>query len=165
MHVDSEFTVGIHILACYGILADSGITSKELGLSIGCNAAIVRKVMAKLNRAGLLKSGMGRAQTVLGRPAESITLKDVLIATEEESGGDVFNMYPAVERCPLSRDLRKVLTPHFQSAFDAMLEELSHVTIADIMSEFPTDKSEYPIYVLKQQESNRRESVEANYGN
>jgi hypothetical protein len=46
-----------------------------------------------------------------------------------------------------------------------MLEELSHVTIADIMSEFPTDKSEYPIYVLKQQESNRRESAGVNYGN
>lgn len=165
MHVDSEFTVGIHILACYGILADSGITSRELGLSIGCNSAIVRKVMAKLNRAGLLKSGMGRAQTVLGRPAESITLKDVLIATEEESASDVFNMYPAVEKCPLSRDLRKVLIPYFQSAFDAMLGELSHVTIADIMSEFPKDKSEYPIYVLKQQELNRRDNDEVNHEN
>jgi len=156
MHVDSEFTVGIHILTCYGILADSGITSRELGLSIGCNAVIVRKVMANLSRAGLLKPGMGRAQTTLGRPAESITLKDVLLATEEESAGDVFNMYPAVEKCPLSRDLRKVLAPHFQSAFDAMLEELSHATIADIMSEFPEDKNAYPIYVLKQQEANDR---------
>ncbi len=160
MHVDSEFTVGIHILTCYGILADSGITSKELGLSIGCNAAIVRKVMAKLNRAGLLKSGMGRAQTALGRPAEDITLKDVLVATEEESASDVFSIYPVVEKCPLSRDLRRVLAPHFQSAFDAMLEDLSHVTIADIMSEFPEDKNEYPIYVLKQQEIGRRDAVE-----
>ncbi|MBE6520871.1 MAG: Rrf2 family transcriptional regulator [Thermoplasmata archaeon] len=161
MHVDSEFTVGIHILACYGILADSGITSKELGLSIGCNAVIVRKVMAKLNKAGLLKTGMGRAQTALGRPAESITLKDVLLATEEESASDVFSMYPAVAKCPLSRDMRRVLAPHFQSAFDAMLEDLSHVTMADIISEFPKDKNAYPIYVLKQQELGGRERQSA----
>ena len=46
-----------------------------------------------------------------------------------------------------------------------MLGELSHVAIADIMSEFPKDKSECPIYVLKQQESNRRENDEANHEN
>ncbi len=144
MRVDSEFTVGIHTLLMYGFFDKDRITSGMVARSIGCNPVIVRKVFGKLSKAGLLKTGMGGARTVLARPAEEITLKDVFLATEEEDAEAAFSMYPANLRCPIGKEIHGLLRSRFRSAMDSMLEDLSRTTLADLVAELPQDKRRLP---------------------
>ncbi len=144
MRVDSEFTVGIHALLVYGFFDEDRITSDTVARSIGCNPVIVRKVFSKLSKAGLLRTGMGGARTVLAKPAEEISLKDVFLATEEEDAEAAFSMYPANLRCPIGKEIHGILSSRFRSAMDAMLEDLSRTTLADLIGELPPEKRRLP---------------------
>ena len=144
MHVDSEFTVGVHILLLYAYIEDDRITSGTAARSIGCNPVIVRKVFSKLSKAGLLRPGKGNARTELARPAGEITLEDVFLATQEESVEEAFNMYPANPMCPVGSEIHELLHGRFESAMDAMLNDLSRTTVADLASELPADRNRLP---------------------
>ena len=144
MHVDSEFTVGVHILLLYAYIKEDRITSEIAARSIGCNPVIVRKVFSKLSKAGLLKPGKGNARTVLARPAKNITLKDVFLATQEETVEETFNMYPTNPNCPVGSEIHELLYGRFDSAMNAMLKDLSKTTIAKLASELPADRCRLP---------------------
>lgn len=144
MHVDSEFTVGVHILLLYAYIEEDKITSEIVSRSIGCNPVIVRKVFSKLSQADLLRPGRGNARTTLARPADEITLEDVFLATQEESVEEAFNMYPTNPKCPVGSEIHELLHGRFESAMDAMLKDLSKTTIADLASELPAGKNRLP---------------------
>ncbi len=144
MHVDSEFTVGIHTLLVYAFFTEDKITSEAVARSIGCNPVIVRKVFSKLSRAGLLSTGMGNAWTRLAKPADQITLRDVFIATQGEGVEDTFNMYPANLNCPIGSEIHGLLFKRFSSAMESMKDDLAKTTIADLASELPQDRNRLP---------------------
>ncbi len=144
MHVDSEFTVGVHILLLYAYIEEDKITSEIAAKSIGCNPVIVRKVFSKLSKAGLLRPGKGNARTVLARPAKDITLKDIFLATQEETVEETFNMYPTNPGCPVGSEIHDILYGRFNSAMNAMLKDLSKTTIAKLTSELPADRNRLP---------------------
>lgn len=144
MHVDSQFTVGIHTLMVVGFFEDDKITSEKIARSIGCNPVIVRKVSAKLAKAGLLVPGKGRAKTVLGKSPGKITLYDIFKATQEQEADDIFNMYPANLNCPVGKEIHDILSSRFESAVKAMGRDLSETTLSDLISELPADKKRLP---------------------
>lgn len=142
MRIGYQYTVGIHILLMVTFLKEDKITSEKVATSIGCNPVIVRNVFSKLSKAGLLRPGMGKARTELGRPADRITLYDVFIATEDAE--KVFRMYPVNIRCPVGSKMHDLLSFRFESAKNAMMAELSKTTIADLASELPSKKNCLP---------------------
>ena len=111
MHIGSQYTVGIHILLVVAFFNEDRITSKIAAISIGCNPVIVRNVFTKLSGAGLLKPGMGKARTELGRPAEDITLYDVFAAVDGDDTDEIFRMYPVNARCPVGGEMHDLLVP------------------------------------------------------
>jgi len=144
MRIGYQYTVGIHILLMVAFLKEDKITSEKVATSIECNPVIVRKVFSKLSKAGLLRPGMGRARTELGRPADRITLYDIFVATETENAEKVFRMYPVNTRCPVGGKIHDLLSFRFESAKNAMMTELSKTTIADLASELPPEKNRLP---------------------
>jgi len=148
MHVDSQFTVGIHTLLIYGYFTEDKITSAMVSRSIGCNPVIVRNVFTKLSKAGLLIPGKGNARTRLGRPAEEMTLYDVFMATQDDDVDSIFSMYPANLGCPVGKEIHGILASRFESAMDAMKADLSKTTISDLVKELPPDRNRLPPELL-----------------
>lgn len=148
MRIDSHFTVGIHTLLVIGFFKEDKITSGMVARSIGCNPVIVRNVFLKLSAAGLLCPGKGNARTVLGRPPEDITLRDIFEATQDGDPETVFSMYPVNERCPVGSEVHDILHSRFDSALNAMMEDMSRTTLADLISELPADKAKLPEALL-----------------
>ncbi len=144
MHIDSQFTVGIHTLMAVGFFEEDKMTSEKVARSIGCNPVIVRNVFSKLSKAGLLRPGMGNARTVLNRPADSITLLDVFKATQEEDIDGIFSMYPANLRCPIGGEIHEILSSRFTDAYRAMLDSFARTTIANLISELPSERNRLP---------------------
>ena len=144
MHIGSQYTVGIHTLMLVEFFKDERITSEIAAASIGCNPVIVRNVFSKLSKAGLLRPGRGKAKTALGRPACEITMYDVFTATERCETDEIFSMYPANQNCPIGSELHNILESRFESAVEAMLNDMKRTTIADLVSELPPDKRVFP---------------------
>ena len=144
LHIDSTFTVGIHTLLVVAFFKDDKITSEKVAISIGCNPVIVRNVFGMLSKAGLLRPGMGKARTVLGRSAEEITLLDVFDATQNDDVDDIFSMYPTNPYCPVGSEIHGMLSSRFSDAMDAMRNDLSRTTIADLITELPEEKRILP---------------------
>jgi DNA-binding IscR family transcriptional regulator len=144
MRIGSQYTVGIHTLLVVAFFNEDKITSEIMAISIGCNPVIVRNVFTKLSRAGLLKPGMGKARTELGRPAEEITLYDVFAAVDADDTDEIFRMYPVNTRCPVGGEMHDLLSSRFDSAVGAMMDQLSKTTIADLVSELPQEKRRLP---------------------
>ena len=117
--------------------------------SIGCNPVIVRNVFTKLSKASLLKPGMGKARTRLGRPADKITLYDVFAAVDADDADGIFRMYTANTHCPVGNEIHDLLSSRFDIAIRSMMNQLSKTTIADLVSELPQEKRCLP-EVLRQ---------------
>lgn len=83
MKYSHKLSDGVHILAYVDICADGDLSSAAIASSIESNPSLVRRLMARLVKAGLLKSQPGAVAPVLGRPAAAISLLDVYHAVED----------------------------------------------------------------------------------
>ena len=56
----------------------------------------------------------------------------------------MFKMYDANPSCPVGKDIHNILLSRFESARDAMLDDMSKTTIADLVAELPPEKNRLP---------------------
>ena len=108
----------------------------EIAKAYGVSELFLFKILQPLNKAGLVETVRGRNGGVrLGRPAEKITLFDVVKVTEDsfamaecfEDDGDV--ECPLIDSCGLNSALRKAL--------NAFFDVLSEYTIGDLVKARP----------------------------
>lgn len=108
----------------------------EIAKAYGVSELFLFKILQPLNKAGLVETVRGRNGGVrLGRPAEKITLFDVVKVTEDsfamaecfEDDGDV--ECPLIDSCGLNSALRKAL--------NAFFDVLSEYTIDDLVKARP----------------------------
>lgn len=108
----------------------------EIARAYGVSELFLFKILQPLNKAGLVETVRGRNGGVrLGRPADKITLFDVVRVTEDsfamaecfEDDGDVD--CPLIDSCGLNSALRKAL--------GAFFEVLAGYTIQDLVKTRP----------------------------
>jgi Rrf2 family iron-responsive transcriptional regulator len=104
----------------------------EIARAYGVSELFLFKILKPLVRAGIIETVRGRNGGIrLGRPADQITLFDVIRETE-----DSFAMAECFENeaaeCPLVDNC--ALNSAWREALNAFLEVLSHHTIADLSS-------------------------------
>ena len=83
MKYSNKLSDGVHILAYVDICKDGDLSSNAIASSIESNPSLVRRMMARLKKFGLLESQPGVVAPKLGRPANEITLLDVYKAIED----------------------------------------------------------------------------------
>ena len=134
--ISSRFAVAVHILA----LLESGhgepLTSEYMARSVNTNPAVVRRILSLLARAGLTHARMGAGGgTLLARPAEEITLRDVYRAVE--CGERLFALHNEKPnpKCFVGRNIQAVLERATGAAQSALEEQLGERTVADVMAE------------------------------
>ncbi len=135
MSMNSRFAVAVHVLA---LLAQAGqgtapVTSESLAGSVNTNPVVIRRVLGSLRAARLVSSqgGNGGGWHLL-RPPESITLRDVYCAIEDESLFALHHRAPNAN-CPVGRNIQDALTVRFAAAARAMEDELARATVADVL--------------------------------
>lgn len=134
MRINTRFPVAIHILAFIAIKG-SDSTSEEIAESVNTNSVVVRRLNSKLKKAGLLKIQNGTAGAELGRPAEEITLLDVLQAVRAKDDYLIFDtpQHPNYE-CPIGGHILEAITEPFQKAQNALEDALAQYTILDVVN-------------------------------
>ncbi|KQW31670.1 iron-responsive transcriptional regulator [Rhizobium sp. Root274] len=103
----------------------------EIAKAYGVSELFLFKILQPLNKAGLVETVRGRNGGVrLGRPAEKITLFDVVKVTEDsfamaecfEDDGDVD--CPLIDSCGLNSALRKALNAFFDVLTEYTIDDL-----------------------------------------
>jgi Rrf2 family protein len=129
----TRFSVAVHALALVEHFGAEPLTSDAIAESVGTNASFVRRVLAMLGHAGLVKSSAGVAGARLARPAAKITLLDIYRAVDMEDEHRLAIHEGPDRRCVIGRHIQGALDKMIGSAEDAFETQLDRRTLADVM--------------------------------
>ncbi|MEF2674609.1 MAG: Rrf2 family transcriptional regulator [Eubacteriales bacterium] len=134
MRYSSRLTVAAHILMCIGYFhGKEKLTSDFLAGSVNVNPVVVRNILGKLKKAGLVKVEAGIGGASLARDPADITLLDVFNAVETDTDLFHFHENPNPE-CPVGRSVHPVLGEQLAGVQSEMERQLESITLKDLMS-------------------------------
>lgn len=130
--VNTQFSIAVHLMT--GIAhRDTLVTSEALAGSVNTNAAFVKRVLAKLSKAGLIHAVSGKSGGCeLARKASAISLLDVYRAVDAPSAFAIHD-YPSVRACKVSSNIKPAMREVLASSQRAFEQALAQTTIADLV--------------------------------
>jgi Rrf2 family protein len=140
---NTQFALAVHTLTLLAATPEP-LSSAALAGSAGSNPAHVRRVLGHLRRAGLVGSRPGpnggwHLQADPGR----ITLADTWRAVQGD--GHVLGLHGANPDCGVGQRIQGALIELDRRAADAVSEELSHTTVAELVTETGATEFSLPV--------------------
>jgi len=135
MPTSSRFAVAVHTLVSIAVMAGKPVRSEDIARSANTGAVVIRRLLSQLNDAGLTTSQMGvGGGALLAKASDEIRLLDVYQAVEDT---EIFTLHraPPCPTCAVGANIHEALMPTLHTARAAFENELSNVTIADIVAE------------------------------
>lgn len=132
--MNSRFSLAVHILCLLATEPDKRLTSEFIAVSIGTNPVVIRRLLARLRRYGLVTSkSAGGGGWLLAFSPEQITLDRVRQAATEGEVTRIHRNAPA-PGCPVGKGVRTALVDLYHQADVALDRELSQTTIANFLA-------------------------------
>lgn len=134
MQISSRFTLAVHIITCIDTFKNNyKVTSDFLASSTNVYPVIIRRLLGQLKNAGLVVVARGSGGASVIRPLNEITFLDIYKAVECVECGQLFHFheYPN-NKCPVGRNIHNILDDKLNQVQQAMENELSSITIADV---------------------------------
>jgi Rrf2 family protein len=120
-------------MAGLGYRPEQHLTSTTLALSVNTSASFVRRVLAKLSRAGLVHTATGKAGACwLAKKPEKITLLDIYRAVDAPK---VFSIhcYQAMEQCQVSCGIKSAMDKALTKTQRAMESSLKQISLRQVI--------------------------------
>src|SRR5947207_10347411 len=109
MATNTQFSIAVHLMAGLACGCDQDVTSSDLARSVNTSPSFVRRVLAKLSRAGLVETATGRAGACwLAKKAKDISLLDIYQAVDAPKAFSIHG-YSAQKACPVSCHIKSAL--------------------------------------------------------
>ncbi len=135
MAANSKFAVAVHALTLLALHEDEKQTSRDIAGSVATNPVVIRRLLAQLSRAGIVRSTHGaKGGFTLARPASKVTLHDVYAAVED-CGGLFGERENKNENCPVSCRMGEVLKGVFARVQSKVAPELKRTKLSDIVGQ------------------------------
>ena len=113
---------------------DKGIKSGNLAASVNTSPSFVRRVLAKLSRAGLVETATGNAGACwLARDVKEISLLDIYEAVDAPRAFSIHS-YDEQKACPVSCHIKVTLERALAKTQKAMEASLAKISLAQIVS-------------------------------
>lgn len=131
-----NFATAVHIMTA--LAHAETLNSKTLAASVQTNPGLVRRVLAKLVRSGLVEAQRGKnGGSRLTRPPSQITLRDIYEAVEEGPVLRVSGKAPH-PKCLVSCNIQSVLADIFDDAEEALKKRLGARKLSSVLAEVTT---------------------------
>ncbi|MGI4756254.1 MAG: Rrf2 family transcriptional regulator [Janthinobacterium lividum] len=129
---NQKFSVALHIMAGLAFYRERHITSGDLASSVNATPSVVRQVLSKLSKHGLVLTTEGRnGSCTLARKPEKITLLDVYKAVEPPAVFAIHG-YPAKSSCVVSSTIKQVTGDVLGKGQHAFEQSLRQQTVAEL---------------------------------
>lgn len=131
MKRNSKLSASLHALVHMAQMPERAMTSEQIAAWLHTNPVVVRRMVAGLRDAGILSSARGHGGGwMLARPAETITLAEIVAALDERLVP--FNTEPESPGCLVERAVNEALDGVRDEIEKLLTERLSKVTLADL---------------------------------
>lgn len=134
MRINTQFPVAVHILTAIAYFKDGSIPSDMIALSIGTNPVVVRRLMARLKKKGLVDTQAGVRGASLRKEPKDITLLEVWDAVRDKDDA-VFDVHFPNPECPVGEHFAEALAKPLANAQKALERELASVTLQDVLKQ------------------------------
>ena len=128
MAINTQFPIAVHIMAALGYRRGHDTTSATLATSVNTSPSFVRRVLAKLSKAGLVETATGKAGACwLAKEAKDISLLDIYEAVDAPKAFSIHH-YSEQKACTVSCNIKAALDKALsktQKAMEATLKEIS----------------------------------------
>lgn len=128
----TKLSVSVHILCLIARRAGEAVTSDCIAGSICTNPALIRRLMSRLKKAGLIRTCPRRGALGLAKPAQAVSLWDVFCAVEPQRS--LFDLHTGTNAdCPVGANIGAVMTAalgRVQAGFEA---DLQSIRLSDIL--------------------------------
>jgi Rrf2 family protein len=136
MPTNMQFSIAVHLMAGLGC-APQDVTSATLAKSVNTSASFIRRVLAKLSRANLISTSMGKTgSTALAKDPKDISLLDIYRAVGAPKAFAIHN-YPEQRSCPISCGIKRSLDKVLAKAQTSMEKGLGEISLADVIADLP----------------------------
>lgn len=133
--INTQFSIAIHIMAGLGIDPQSKHTSANLSESVNANPSFVRRVLAKLAKAGLVHATTGKTGCCcIARPPKSISLLEIYEAVEAPKAFAI-HQYPATKDCKVSTCIKPAMENVLNKAQKSLEQSLKGVYLSDVIAD------------------------------
>ena len=130
-----QFSIAVHIMAGLACRCNKGIKSGDLARSVNTSPSFVRRTLAKLSRAGLVKTATGKAGACwLAKDAKDISLLDIYQAVDAPRAFSIHS-YAEQKACKVSCHIKAALEKALAKTQTAMEARLAETSLAQIASE------------------------------
>ena|SRR5580658_3312860 len=132
---NTQFSIAVHILAGLACgCAREGVTSGHVAQSVNTSPSFVRRIMAKLSRAGLAKTVTGKAGACwLAKDAKDISLLDIYKAVDAPKAFSIHS-YTEQKSCLVSCHIKAALEKALGKTQKALEKSLAETSLAQIVS-------------------------------
>jgi Rrf2 family protein len=134
MAVNTQFSIAVHIMAGLG-LCGSDITSAEIAGSVNTSPSFVRRILAKLSKAGLVNTATGKSGSCwLTRKPNDISLLEIYRAVDAPKVFAVHHYNPQ-RGCTVSCNIRYALENVLNKSQLSFEDALRKVSLADVLAD------------------------------
>ncbi|MBC1781287.1 Rrf2 family transcriptional regulator [Listeria welshimeri] len=134
MAISTRFSVAVHILTLIDMNKERSITSDTIAASVNTNPVVIRRIMSKLKKAGLIQSSPGISGTYLLKNATEITLYDIYQAVEVTN--NLFDIHKNPNpNCEVGTNIQETLDTVFIHAQQKMEADLKRTTLSQITAD------------------------------
>jgi len=135
MAVNTQFSIAVHLMAGLAYRGDESTTSANLATSVNTSPSFVRRVLAKLSRAGLVRTATGKAGACwLAKDKRDISLLDIYQAVGAPKAFAI-HAYASQKACPVSCNIKKALDKALSKTQKAMEKSLEDIALAEIIAD------------------------------
>lgn len=137
MPVSTQFSIAVHLMAGLGYGVAHDMTSTQLAQSVNTSPSFIRRVLAKLSKADLISTTMGKTgSTSLARKPNEISLLDIYKAVDAPKAFAIHD-YPEQKMCAVSCTIKSSMEKVLNRTQSSMEKSLGEITLADVIADLP----------------------------
>ncbi|MDB6065308.1 MAG: Rrf2 family transcriptional regulator [Pedosphaera sp.] len=133
--INTQFAIAVHLMAGLAAGCDKNITSGKLAMSVNTSPSFVRRILAKLSKAGLVKTATGRAGACwLAKDPKTISLLEIYEAVDAPKAFSIHG-YTEQKSCVVSCHIKAALEKTLAKTQKALEASLAEISLARIVAD------------------------------
>ena len=135
MATNTQFSIAVHLMIALGFGCGRQATSTELAASINTSPSFVRRILAKLSKANLVSTTLGKSGScALAKKPEEISLLEIYSAVDAPKAFAIHD-YPVQNNCRVSCNIEATMTRVLTGAQKSFEENLQETSLAEVIAD------------------------------
>jgi Rrf2 family protein len=133
--VNTQFAIAVHLMTALACSREREVTSARLAGSVNTSSSFVRRVLAKLSKAGLVETATGKNGSCwLARRPRDVSLLEIYHAVEAPKVFAIHG-YAAHRPCAVSCNIKPALERVLHRTQTSVEASLDRISLAEVIAD------------------------------